>query len=39
MPQFTGDKPLKLYTIYSAPEEAPGTVHSTKAEALAAERV
>jgi mannose-6-phosphate isomerase-like protein (cupin superfamily) len=33
----TGDKPLKLYTIYSPPEEAPGTVHHTKAEAVAAE--
>lgn len=26
----TGSKPLKLYTIYSPPEEAPGTVHHTK---------
>jgi mannose-6-phosphate isomerase-like protein (cupin superfamily) len=34
----TGTKPLKLYTIYSPPEEAPGTVHHTKAEALEAER-
>ncbi len=33
----TGRKPLKLYTIYSPPEEAPGTLHRTKAEALAAE--
>jgi mannose-6-phosphate isomerase-like protein (cupin superfamily) len=32
----TGDKPLKLYTIYSPPEEAPGTLHPTKADALAA---
>jgi mannose-6-phosphate isomerase-like protein (cupin superfamily) len=33
----TGDKPLKLYTIYSPPEEAPGTVHHTKADERAAE--
>lgn len=33
----TGGEPLKLYTIYSPPEEAPGTLHRTKAEALAAE--
>lgn len=33
----TGKKPLKLFTVYSPPEEAPGTVHRTKAEALAAE--
>jgi mannose-6-phosphate isomerase-like protein (cupin superfamily) len=33
----TGNRPLKLYTIYSPPEESPGTLHRTKAEALAAE--
>lgn len=33
----TGRKPLKLYTIYAPPEEEPGTVHRTKAEAEAAE--
>ena len=33
----TGDKPLKLYTIYAPPEEEPDTVHKTKAEAEAAE--
>lgn len=33
----TGDAPLKLYTIYAPPEEAPGTLHRDKAEALAAE--
>lgn len=33
----TGNVPLKLYTIYSPPEEAQGTLHRTKAEALAAE--
>ena len=31
----TDDEPLKLYTIYSPPETAPGTVHRTKADALA----
>jgi mannose-6-phosphate isomerase-like protein (cupin superfamily) len=34
----TGTRPLKLYTIYSPPEEAPGTVHHTKAEADEAEK-
>jgi mannose-6-phosphate isomerase-like protein (cupin superfamily) len=34
----TGNKSLKLFTIYSPPEEAPGTVHRNKAEALAAEQ-
>ena len=33
----TGDAPLKLFTIYGPPEEAPGTVHRTKAEAEAAD--
>jgi mannose-6-phosphate isomerase-like protein (cupin superfamily) len=33
----TGNVPLKLFTIYSPPEEAPGTVHRTRAEAMAAE--
>ncbi len=33
----TGDEPLKLYSIYSPPEHAPGTVHETKAIADAAE--
>lgn len=28
---------LKLYTLYAPPEHAPGTVHTTKAEADAAE--
>ena len=31
----TGHKPLKLYTLYGPPEHADGTVHTTKAEALA----
>ncbi|SDZ83217.1 Mannose-6-phosphate isomerase, cupin superfamily [Thalassobacillus cyri] len=33
----TGDEPLKLYTIYAPPEHPFGTVHETKADALAAE--
>jgi mannose-6-phosphate isomerase-like protein (cupin superfamily) len=33
----TGSKPLKLYTVYSPANHAPGTVHKTKAEADAAE--
>ena len=33
----TGSVPLRLYTLYSPPEEAPDTVHRTKAEANAAE--
>ncbi|MBR0674129.1 cupin domain-containing protein [Neoroseomonas soli] len=32
----TGDKPLKLYTLYAPPEHIDGTVHATKAEAEAA---
>jgi mannose-6-phosphate isomerase-like protein (cupin superfamily) len=34
----TGQTPLKLFTVYSPPEEKPGTLHRTKAEAVAAER-
>lgn len=33
----TGDRPLKLFTIYAPPQHAPGTVHETKADAEAAE--
>lgn len=33
----TGNKPLKLYTIYAPPEHPFGTVHKTKADAMAAE--
>lgn len=33
----TGDRPLRLITIYAPPEHAPGTLHLTKAEADAAE--
>ena len=32
------DSDLKLYTIYSPPNHPEGTVHKTKAEALAAEK-
>lgn len=31
----TGRKPMKLYTLYGPPEHADGTVHATKAEAMA----
>ena len=33
----TGDVPLKLYTVYSPPEHQDGTVHATKADAMAAD--
>lgn len=33
----TGDEPLKLFTVYSPPQHADGTLHATKAEADAAE--
>ena len=33
----TGRKPLSLYTLYAPPEHADGTVHVTKAEAMASE--
>ncbi|MGM8363916.1 cupin domain-containing protein [Virgibacillus sp. W0181] len=33
----TGNEQLKLYTIYAPPEHPYGTVHKTKAEAIAAE--
>lgn len=33
----TGDEPLKLYTLYGPPAHADGTVHVTKADAMAAE--
>lgn len=32
----TGDKPLKMYTIYAPPHHADGTVHKTKADAAMA---
>jgi mannose-6-phosphate isomerase-like protein (cupin superfamily) len=33
----TGRGPLKLYTLYAPPEHVDGTVHATKAAALASE--
>jgi mannose-6-phosphate isomerase-like protein (cupin superfamily) len=33
----TGDVPLKLYSIYAPPEHPFGTIHQTKADAIAAE--
>ena len=33
----TGDVPLKLYSIYAPPQHPFGTVHETKAEAMATE--
>ncbi|NRF95710.1 cupin domain-containing protein [Paenibacillus frigoriresistens] len=33
----TGNKPLKLYSIYAPPQHPFGTVHKTKANAIAAE--
>jgi mannose-6-phosphate isomerase-like protein (cupin superfamily) len=33
----TGNKPLKIYSIYAPPQHPLGTVHKTKAEAIAAE--
>lgn len=33
----TGRMPLKVYSIYAPPEHPPGTVHRTRAEAMAAE--
>lgn len=33
----TGNKPLKLYSIYAPPQHPHGTVHETKADAQAAE--
>jgi len=35
--QNTGDKPLKLYTIYAPPEHVDATVHASKADAEVAE--
>ncbi len=33
----SASKPMRLYTIYSPPQHADGTIHKTKAEADAAE--
>jgi len=35
----TGTEPLKLFTLYSPPQHAAGTVHMTKVDADAAETV
>jgi len=35
----TGNKPLKLYTIYAPPEHPAGTVHKTKLDAMAQEKM
>lgn len=35
----TGDEPLRLFTVYAPPQHPAGTVHQTKADALAAEAV
>jgi len=34
----TDGEPMKLFTIYSPPQHAAGTVHRTKAAAMEAER-
>ncbi|HPW40751.1 MAG TPA: cupin domain-containing protein [Bacillota bacterium] len=34
----TGNKPIKLYSIYAPPQHPKGTVHKTKADAEAAEK-
>ncbi|XOQ43688.1 MAG: Cupin-2 domain-containing protein [Clostridium sp.] len=34
----TGKSPLKLYSIYAPPQHPKGTVHRTRAEAMAAEQ-
>jgi mannose-6-phosphate isomerase-like protein (cupin superfamily) len=33
----TGSEPLKLYTVYGPPEHADGTVHATRADAMASQ--
>lgn len=33
----SAEDPMKLYTLYAPPNHAPGTVHTTKAEAEASE--
>jgi mannose-6-phosphate isomerase-like protein (cupin superfamily) len=35
----TSKKPLKLYTVYAPPQHPAGTVHHTKADAIAAEAI
>lgn len=34
----TGDTPLKLFSVYAPAEHAPGTIHKSKADAVAAEK-
>lgn len=34
----SGEKPLKLYTLYSPPNHLDGTIHKTKADAMADEK-
>ena len=34
----TGDKPIKLYSIYAPPQHPHGTVHETKSTAQVAEK-
>lgn len=34
-----GDEELRLLTVYSPPEHAPGTIHQTKADAMKAEHL
>ena len=33
----TGDESMKLFTVYAPPHHAPGTIHATKLDAVAAE--
>lgn len=33
----TGEKPLRLYTLYAPPEHRDGTIHATKADAEASD--
>ncbi len=35
----TGNRPLKLYSIYAPPQHPPGTLHETRADAMAAEQM
>jgi mannose-6-phosphate isomerase-like protein (cupin superfamily) len=32
-----GDESMKLFTVYAPPQHAPGTIHATKLDAVAAE--
>jgi mannose-6-phosphate isomerase-like protein (cupin superfamily) len=35
----TDDEPMKLFTVYAPPQHAAGTIHRTKADAEAAEKL